>query len=430
MSPRTSDTSTHIDYDAPTSEGIEIEYDAEGNVYADSLDKGHRIDPRAQVVFVLCVLLVVVYFLGLIIPKDLLNFAYQNSGYNAGYTLSWFVADLSDNVTNLLAVFTGNDVTSTVFTNNMIRYVVVALAGAGLALCGAVYQGTFRNALVTPSTLGVMSGATLGMMVWVVFFVTDDGDSAEWLVSVSSGLEASGNDVGGYLISSYSLAICSFVGCIAVVGVVLLTMRIANGGRLSGIMMIITGQVIGGIMGAITNTVRYYYVATNPDGVKSQLLTDLTIASFYRSFSIADVVAVSIPLIITFVVIMVLRQRMVLLSFSEEESRSMGIDARRLQAVVIILCTLLTAIIVSFCGRVGFVGFLVPHLARRLVGPGFKHLLPACAVLGAVFVLTAYVLLAITLGPQYETMVGMFISIGGAAVFLVTALRGKGGFAK
>lgn len=427
---RKKDTSQRIDYDAPTSEGIEITYDAEGNVYAEALDKGHRIDPRAQVVFVLCVLLVVVYFLGLIIPKDLLNAAYHNSGYNGGYTLSWFVADLQDNVTDLLAVLTGNAVTSAVFTNTMIRYVVVALAGAGLALCGAVYQGTFRNALVTPSTLGVMSGATLGMMVWVVSAVTDDGENAAWLVSAESGFEASGNTAAGYLIGSYSLAICSFVGCLLVVGIVLLTMRVANAGRLSGIMMIITGQVIGGIMGAVTNTVRYYYVATNPTGLKAQLLTDLTIASFYRTFSIADVVAVSIPLVVTFAVIMVLRQRMVLLAFSEEESRSMGIDAKRLQAVVIILCTLLTAIIVSFCGRVGFVGFLVPHLARRLVGPGFKHLLPACAVLGAVFVLGAYALLAITLGPAYETMVGMFISIAGAAVFLVTALRGKGGFSR
>lgn len=420
---------TRIEHGAPSATGIQLDYDAEGNAYADAVSAGHRIDPRAQVIFVLGVLLVVVYFLGLIIPKDLINAGFHAGGYGGGYTLSWFVADLQDNVSNLVAVLTGHEPSTTVFTGTMTRYVVVALAGAGLALCGAVYQGTFRNALVTPSTLGVMNGATLGMMVWVVFCVGDAGETPSWLVSVASGLQ---QDVGtgGYLISSYSLALLSFVGCIAVVGVVLLTMRIANGGRLSGIMMIITGQVIGGVMGAVAGTVRYYYVATDPYGVKAQLLTDLTIASFYRTFTLADVVAVAVPLLAVFAVVMALRHRMLLLTFSEEESRTMGVDAKRLQAVVIVLCTLLTAIIVSFCGRVGFVGFLVPHLARRLVGPGFRHLLPATAVLGGVFVLTAYVLLAVTLGPEYETMVGMFISIGGAAVFLATALRGRGGFAR
>jgi iron complex transport system permease protein len=117
---------------------------------------------------------------------------------------------------------------------------------------------------------------------------------------------------------------------------------------------------------------------------------------------------------------------MMLLAFEEGESRTMGIDARRMQIVVVGLCTLLTAIIVSFCGAVGFVGFLVPHLARRLVGPNFKYLLPASVVLGGVFVLGAYLLLMVTLGGSYQTMLGMFISIGGAAVFLVTALRGRG----
>jgi len=105
----------------------------------------------------------------------------------------------------------------------------------------------------------------------------------------------------------------------------------------------------------------------------------------------------------------------------------MGVDVRRMRVVVVGLCTLLTAILISFCGQVGFVGFLVPHLARRLVGPDFGYLLPASTVLGGVFVLGAYILLLMTLGSSYDTMVGMFISIGGAAVFLVTALRGKGG---
>jgi len=121
-----------------------------------------------------------------------------------------------------------------------------------------------------------------------------------------------------------------------------------------------------------------------------------------------------------------LRQKMMMLAFEEGEARSMGVNVKRVQYAVVGLCTLLTAIIISFCGMVGFVGFLVPHLTRRLVGPNFKYLLPAATVMGAIFVLSAYLLVSMTVGPDYETMTGMFISIGGAVVFLVTALR-KGG---
>ncbi len=416
----------HEDGEKISYEAIQIDYDPEGNPYAAATKAKHRMDPRARAILVMAILLVLIYFIGLIVPKSLINQSYYYSGYGTGLTPAVFIAKLSENVQNLLAVLTNNPTTTNVFNTNMLRYVVVALSGAGLALCGAVYQGTFKNALVSPSTLGVMSGATLGMMLWVVFAIDDLGNQNDWLVALSSGFQE-GMGVPAYLVTSYGLAICSFLGCCLVVGTVLLIMRLANGGRLSGVLMIICGQVVASIIGAITGSIRYYYITLNPDGTKAQLLTDLTISSYYRSFTVIDVVAIAIPLAITFAVVMRLRQRMMLLTFSEEESRSMGVDARRMQFAVVGLCTLLTAIIVSFCGRVGFVGFLVPHLARRFVGPSYKFLLPASAVLGAVFVLGAYVAVSITMGSGFETMVGMYISIAGAAVFLVTALRGEGG---
>lgn len=405
------------------SQNIRIDEGDDDNSYASSVEAGHKVDPRAQVIFVLCVVLVVLYAVGLVIPKDMLNVWLHQSGYNAGYSFSWFVEDLQQNVSSLMAVLTGNDNGPVPYSSTMLRYVVIALSGAGLALCGAVYQGSFKNALVSPSTLGVTSGATLGMMLWVVFFVTDTGDNVSWLTSADASGVASGAD----LISSYGLALLSFVGCLLVVGAVLLIMRLANNGKMSGIMMIICGQVVGGVIGAVCNSIRYYYVAIDPYSVKSQLLTDLTIASFYRNFGVLDVLAVFVPILVVFIVIMRMRTQLSLLAFDEAEARTLGVETRRLQFVTVGLCTLLTAIIVSFCGRVGFVGFLVPHMARRLVGPSFKYLLPATTVLGAVFVLGAYLLLACTLGPSFETMVGMFISIFGAAVFLVTALTGKGG---
>lgn len=405
-----------------TADNIRLDGD-ERNVYAESVDEGHKVDRRTQVIFVLCIILVVLYFFGLVVPKNLFNPNLHQGGYASGYSFSWFVDDLASNVNGLVSVFLGHDDAPVAFSSTMVRYLVIAMTGAGLALCGAVYQGSFRNALVSPSTLGVMSGATAGMMLWVVFFVDDDGTNVPWLSTYA------GADDGFWaqLVSNYSLSIISFIGCLLVVGCVLLVMRVGRGGFSSPIMLIITGQIIGGVMGALSNTIRYFYVYSNPYGAKAELLTELQIASFYRNYTWIDLVLVGVPIVITFIVIMKLRRRMQALSLGEGEARALGVDAKRMQVLVVGLCTLLTAVLISFCGMVGFVGFLVPHLARRLVGPNFSYLLPAATVLGAVFVLGAYVLLLMTLGSSYETMVGMFISIGGAAVFLVTALRGKGG---
>lgn len=409
----------------PTSADIGF-FDEGENAFAQSVDAGHRIDHRAQRIFVLCVVLAGVYTLGCVIPKDLFNWGLLSSTYytaeGGGMTLSRFAEELSTNAAGIIAALTGDaSGASTVIT--MVRYVVVAFAGAGLALSGAVYQGAFRNALVSPSTLGVMTGGTFGMTLWVLMVASAGG-------SVSLALSATGEDgqatVADYLASSYGLAGMSFLGCFLVVALVLLTMHFAGAQRLSGIMMIITGQVIGGLVGVFGTMVRYYYTTTNPYGEVAQLLQDLQVASFYRPFTWIDIVSLGIPLAITFLVVMRLRQKMMLLAFDKAEQRTLGVDTRRIQVAVVGLCTLLTAIIISFCGTVGFVGFLVPHLARRLVGPNFKYLLPASTVLGAVFVLTAYVLIETTLGVDYAQMSGMFISIGGAVVFLVTALRGKG----
>lgn len=408
----------------PTSADIGF-LDEGDNAFAESVDAGHKVDPRAQRIFVVAVLLAAVYAIGCIVPKDLLNWGLlastDTAAYTDGLTLSTFVERLQANLAGLVGALAG-DPSGDDYVDVMVRYVVIALAGAGLALSGAVYQGAFRNALVSPSTLGVMTGGQFGMTLWVLA-VTAGGGTVTLAVTPAAGGQAGALD---YLASSYGLAGTAFAGCFLVVGLVLLTMRLAGSQGTSGIMMIITGQVVGGIVGVFGTLVRYYYTTTDPYGEAAQLLQDLAVASFYREFTWLDIVALGVPLALTFLVVMHLRQKMMLLAFDRSEQRTLGVDTRRMNAVVVGLCTLLTAIVISFCGTVGFVGFLVPHLARRLVGPNFKYLLPASTVIGAVFVLGAYVLIETTLGVDYAQMCGMFISIGGAAVFLATALRGKG----
>ena len=404
----------------PTSADIGFLDEGE-NLYADSVDAGHKVDRRAQKVFVLVVVLVALLVFAMLVPKGMFDVGMLTSTNDAAHsdywTLSWFVEQFQQNAQALVLLFAGNADSASTF----IHYLVIAFAGAGLALSGAVYQGAFRNALVSPSTLGVMTGGSLGMTLWV-FVITETGGTLSLSVV---DFTKSGMSWTDYLSSSYGLAGMSFAGCFVVVVLVLLTMR-AAGGKTSGIMMIVTGQVVGAVAGVFTTLVTYYYATTDPYGDAAQFLQEVAVATFIRDFTWIDLVAIGVPLLATFLVVMRLRQKMMLLALDKTEQRTMGVNTRRMNVAVVMLCTLLTAIIISFCGTVGFVGFLVPHLARRLVGPNFKYLLPASTVLGAVFVLGAYALLEATLGVDYAQMVGMFISIGGAAVFLITALRGKG----
>ena len=416
------DKKPRIEYEAATKQGISLVDEEEGNAYAAAVDEGHKVDPRLQKIFIMVVALVAIYFVGLIIPKDMLNEALHNTGYNSGYSFSWFVEDLLYNVNGLVGVLTGHDDGVISFGNTMIRYVVIMVTGAGLALTGAMYQGSFKNALISPSTLGVNSGAGLGMMIWIVFFVAEDGSNVAWLDSFKGTA-----GTPDYLWSMYSLSLISFLGCLIIVGVVLAVFKAGSRGGSNPIMMIITGQIIGSILGAVSGSIRYWYIAENPYGVKAQLLTDLAIASFYRDYTWIDIFAIGLPLLLAFAVVWRMSGRMMLFSFDEGEARTMGVNTRKMQIAIVGVGTLLTAVLISFCGQIGFVGFLVPHMARRLVGPNFHYLLPATALMGGLFVLCAYILVSATLGPDYETMVGMFISIGGAAIFLITALRGKGG---
>lgn len=398
--------------------------EAVDNVYAKAREEGHLVDRRVQAIFVIAVAALVIVAIGLVVPQHIFDEGLHNSGYYDGYSLSWFMGDLSNNFASLFAFFTGNFEEGSYTASCFITFIVVAIAGAGLAVCGSLYQTTFRNALVTPSSLGVMNGAILGMAIWVMFFFNEDVSHGLWFENATLG-ETSGAGMLDSLWQNYGLALCSFAGCVIVVGLVVLAVRAAGGKSSSGIMMIVVGQVIGGVLGAFVQTLRYYYVTVDPDGAQAEMLMQLQISSFYRTYTLIDVVMVSLPLIALFAFVMLFRKKLMLLTFSEMEARSMGVDPMKMRYLTVGLATLLTAIIVSFCGRVGFVGFIVPNLARRLVGPNLAYLLPASLVLGGAFVLGAYVVMNIFLGGEFSTMTGMFISIAGACVFLFTVLRGK-----
>lgn len=423
----------------PTAEGLFL-FDEDDNEYAQTVVKTQRIKGPMRKIAIMGIILVVVVLVSMVLPDNLLSLQFPNGDPNEetqagvwcnyGTFTEWFMR-LGENVQKFAMTVAGQG-----DWDNYTSYIVAVLAGAGLALAGAVYQGAFRNPLVSPSTMGVMTGANVGKVVWVValygFILEYQSVNGYVEGRYVSGQYVNVSDIPddivyGVLFQDYSLSVVAFVFSLLVVGIVLLCTRFSKKASSSPLFIIITGQVIASIFSTFNGLVTYYYTVTDPWGQVTELLRGLQIATLFgNDFELAELLFIAALLVITFLVVMHERHAMMALGFGVAEARSMGIDTRRSQTIVVVLCTLLTAVVVSFCGTIGFIGFMVPHMARRLVGADFTYLLPAAAVLGALFVVSVWSIIMVLFGANAASLSGMFTSIAGGIIFLVTALKQRG----
>ncbi|WP_404801146.1 FecCD family ABC transporter permease [Acuticoccus sediminis] len=268
------------------------------------------------------------------------------------------------------------------------RVAAALLVGAALAAAGAAYQTLFRNPLVSPDILGVSAGAGLGAVLGIFLALPV---AAIQLMGFAGGLAAVA------LVASVSAAIRS-------------------GDRT--LVLVLSGVVIGALAGAATSLLK---VLADPydqlPAITFWLLGSLAGAKTSDVLPTLPVVALGLlPLFL-------LRWRINVLSMGDEDARALGIDAGRLRGAVIVCATLVTASVVAMAGIVGWVGLVVPHIARMLVGPGFGRLLPAAALLGA-----GYLLVVDTLArsiASVEVPLGILTAVVGAPFFLWLLARGR-----
>ncbi len=382
--------------------------------YAAGRDAQTALDPRVKRCIALGVAALVVLVAALVLPSGWFSVNMRSM------TLAQWMVELQHRVAGLVSfvTFQGASYSMDFITY---RYLIVALAGAALGISGAVYQGSLKNALASPTTLGVMSGCNLGRIVYVMFFMnTGIQVSGVTVSTVSSVL----GDMGGlqYLWTVYGMALSALVGGIAVVTLVILVATLAGKGRMSGVVMVIAGQVVTSVISAGVSLAQYYYTETGD--ARAEILRNLQVQSFTNTFRALDVALVGIPVVICVALVLAQRSKLNLLAFKDEEARSMGLSTARARWVTVIACTALTGVIVAFCGQIGMVGFMVPHLVRRIVGPDFKYLVPASAFAGAAFLVLAY--FATSLFEADTSVFGVYTSIIGGLVFLIIAVKQRG----
>lgn len=259
------------------------------------------------------------------------------------------------------------------------RTMATVIVGAALALSGAVYQGIFKNPLVSPDFLGVSAGACVGAAVAI-------------LLALSAGL----------------VQVFAFFGGIAAVTLTVLIPRVIR--STSNIMLVLAGIIVGGAMSSVLGFIKYI---ADPE-------TQLAAITYWQlgSFAYVDNGAILsiLPLsIIAAAIVLAMSWWINILSLGEQEAQSLGANVSLLRGICIVCSTVLTAGAVCISGTIGWVGLVIPHFSRMMVGSDNRTLLPAACLLGGIFMLLVDTVTRI-IGPA-EMPISILTGIIGAPFF-------------
>ena len=387
----------------------------EVNPYAAEQDARHAMDARLQKIIIMIVIMVVVFFLACILPTNVFDVTRYDR------TIGTLAAETAASFQGFIGFFLDPN---TAYGTYMLTVFVTLLAGAAMGLSGGVFQGALKNALASPSTLGVMQGGSVGAIIFalVVYpnsLTTTYNGSASDLIDLRNNMS-----IGQLIIEDYGSFICALLGCVVVVGLVMLIALLAGRGKVNNVSLVVAGQVFASVIAVVLTFVRSW-LHNHGDVDMATYLAQAQTATFTGSYTVTSVALFAIPLILCMVFVFMNATKLSLLAFNDEEARSMGISTTATRNLMVGVCTVLTALVVSFCGPVGFVGFLVPHMARKLIGPDFRYLLPACAVMGAILVTAVFYITQLSIPYISSNGTGAFTSLIGCIAFLVIALRGR-----
>lgn len=240
---------------------------------------------------------------------------------------------------------------SLLLNHRLPRIILACLVGCCLSVAGASYQGVFQNPMAAPDILGASSGASFGAALAILWDL-----------------------------SSTMIMVFAFGFSLLTVAVVIYVGNRAKGKRILG--LILSGIMISSLF---TSGTLFIKLVADPED-QLPAITYWLMGSLNGSAP-EDVLFAIVPMAIGLVPLFFLRWRVNILTLGDEEARTIGVNAKRLRVIVIVCATLITAASVSVSGVISWVGLVIPHLSRRLVGNNYKHLMPASMLFGAIFLL-------------------------------------------
>lgn len=272
--------------------------------------------------------------------------------------------------------------------SRMPRTCACLLAGAALALSGCILQNVLGNQMASPGIIGVNAGAGLAVTLCCAL-----GNLSGWTISISS-----------------------FLGAMATVALIMFLAKKTGASRTT---VILAGVAMNSILGAFRDAITVLVPET------AMLSNEFRVGTF-SSVAAERLWPAAILILAAIMITLTMCNELDVLSLGEETAGSLGMSVKTVRSIFLILAAVLAGAAVSFAGLLGFVGLIVPHITRKLVGGESRHLLPISALLGAGFV-TLCDLIARMMFAPYELPVGVFLSIIGGPFFLFLLLNRRGG---
>lgn len=270
------------------------------------------------------------------------------------------------------------------------RAVMAALIGAGLSISGATYQGMFHNPLVSPYILGVSAGASFGAALGIVLSLP-------------------------YL---YIQLIAFTFGIVAVI----ITFFLSHVYKSTPILMLVlAGTVVSAFFQALLSAIKF-----TADGDEKLPAITFWLMGSLGNVSLQDLLLSIVPITVSIIGLLAIRWRINVLSLGDKEARSLGIHTERIKIIIIVFSTIITSTAVSICGIIGWVGQVIPHFCRMLVGPDHKVLLPATVFVGAAYILLVDNLCRLLTAT--EIPMGILTAIIGAPIFAYLLRKTRGGW--
>ena len=277
------------------------------------------------------------------------------------------------------------------FVARLPRVLAAALVGSALALAGVVFQALLRNPLASPDTLGVSAGASLGAMLAITFNA----------------------DISLFGLSTVPLA--SFAGSIGAMAIVYGLSVVRRGGT-SSMVLLLGGVTLTALLSAVMGFVQFMADFTQTFRNVRWMMGSLDVASY------APILGALVPMALAWAGFATLPRVLDLVSVGAESAAARGVDVARTERIALVSASLATGAAVSLAGPVAFVGIVVPHLVRLIVGADHRLVLPASALLGAALLITCDVVARTVLAPL-ELPVGIVTAIVGGPVFLWLLFR-------
>lgn len=326
-------------------------------------------------------LIIVIGILALVI---LFAVSFTVGAYSIGLVESF------EEIWNIIVTF-GNpdDMSGKIILNIRIpRTIAVMLVGAGLAIAGAVMQAMIHNPLVDPYITGVSSGASFGVILFTL-----------------------GGSMTGWAFSYMLAPVGAIIGAVVAFAITMIVAEAAGGKAMS---YVLGGVIVAAGLSAGTTLI----MSLNADKIHS--ITSWMFGSF-ANIEWNNVIVIAIPIILILIIILFEARKLNVMLLGESQAQYLGLDSRKYKRMMLMLAAVLTAFCVAYCGVIGFIGLIVPHLCRMVVGGDHRLLIPSSIIVGAVVLLVADIVCKS--GPIGELPIGALTSVIGVPFFIFLMVK-------